>query len=662
MIASAGNTLFADEPRYVGSTVCAECHKAEFEAWKGSHHDLAMQHASDETVLGDFSGVEITVHGVTSRFFRRDGKFLVNTEGPGGSMADFEIAYTFGVAPLQQYLVPFPDGRMQALRLSWDSRPESEGGQRWFHLYPDQRIDHDDELHWTGRQQNWNYMCADCHSTNLVKDFEISSNSFDTTWSEINVACEACHGPGHNHSKWAAQGEELRTADVSMGLSILLNDRSGVSWNMNPETGIAKRNQPLAQPVEVEVCADCHSRRGTLKGGAQADGDFLDHHMPAFLTEGLYYPDGQILDEVYVWGSFTQSRMYQAGVTCSDCHEPHSQELRAEPNTVCAQCHLPTVFAVTSHHGHPEKPDAPGCVDCHMSQETYMVVDPRRDHSMRNPYPPLSASTGVPNACNQCHAGTSVEWAVSAFNEMFPQASPPSQDWVVAFHQARNGLPQAELSLVRIAADVEKPDIARATAVIELDDYLSPISGQMLEEALKDESALVRIGSLRTLEALRPEHRFEFAKHLLDDKLLAVRLEAGRVLAETSPDLMTAAEGVKLRAALDDYVAAQRYNGDRPESWLNLGNLNLRMGDVEQAEKDYRQALKLAPDFGAGYLNLADHFRYMGREGESAELLRAGLEKQPEDAALHHALGLSLVRREDMASGLAELRRSVDLA
>lgn len=647
---------------FVGSQTCSGCHEAEFEAWSSSHHDLAMQHATPETVLGDFDDAEITVYGVTSRFFVRDAKFFVRTDGANGALADFEITYTFGVDPLQQYLVPFPDGRVQALSLAWDSRPASKGGQRWLHLYPGERVDHEDELHWTGRQQNWNYMCADCHSTNLVKGYDIESDRFATTWSEIDVACEACHGPGREHVEWAASDSERQAEMADKGFGILLRDRLGVSWRMDPETGIAGRSEPPNSRVEVGVCAVCHSRRGTLAGGAQGDPDFLDHHRPAFLTEPLYFPDGQIQDEVYVWGSFVQSQMYAAGVTCSDCHDPHSLELRAQGDAVCAQCHLPSKFAVTAHHGHPAQPGAPACVDCHMPERTYMVVDPRRDHSMRVPRPDLSLTFGVPNACSQCHADKTAAWAADSFEHMFPEAGRPSQDWTSAFSQARAGLPQAEVSLLRVIGDGETPAIARATAAMELAPYLSPLSGQAIQDALKDPSPLVRLASLRTLEVLPAEHRFAFAGHLLSDPLLAVRSEAGRVLAVTPPDALDAESSARLRAAIDDFIASQRYNADRPESWLNLGNLRASMGDLDQAENDYRHAVRLSADFAPGYLNLADLYRFRGDEVRAASVLEAGLLQQPRDAALHHALGLAKVRGGDQEGALKSLGRATELA
>ena len=136
-----------------------------------------MQHATAETVRGDFNEAKFTFDRVTSSFFRRDGKFFVRTDGPDGKLADFEVKYSFGVEPLQQYLVELPGGRLQALAVSWDTRPKEKGGQRWFRQYPDEKLDFRDELHWTRRAQNWNFMCADCHSSQVVKGYDITKDA-----------------------------------------------------------------------------------------------------------------------------------------------------------------------------------------------------------------------------------------------------------------------------------------------------------------------------------------------------------------------------------------------------------------------------------------------------------------------------------------------------
>ncbi|HJZ04763.1 MAG TPA: multiheme c-type cytochrome, partial [Patescibacteria group bacterium] len=385
--------------RFVGGKVCAGCHEEEYKLWSGSHHDLAMQGANEKTVLGDFNDVGFTYFGVESKFYRRDGKFMVRTDGPDGKLHDYEIKYTFGIYPLQQYLIEFPGGRLQALSIAWDSRPKSEGGQRWFHLYPNEKIIHDDILHWTGPNQNWNYMCADCHSTNLKKNYDQKLNKYNTTWSEINVSCEACHGPGSLHVELAKRSEsENKNLGYSKGLVVRLDERKGIKWTVDPQTGRAIRSEPRITNIEIETCAPCHSRRSVIWKDHAFGKPYMDTHLPTLLEEDMYYADGQIQGEVYEYGSYLQSKMYHEGVTCSDCHEPHSLKLRADGNGVCTQCHLNSKYDSTLHHFHKMGSVGTSCVECHMPVTTYMVIDPRHDHSIRIPRPDLSVKIGTPNA------------------------------------------------------------------------------------------------------------------------------------------------------------------------------------------------------------------------------------------------------------------------
>ena len=323
-----------------------------------------MQHATAETVRGDFNDAKFTYQGVTSNFFKRDGKFFVRTDGPDGKLADFEVRYTFGVEPLQQYLVERPGGRLQALALSWDTRPKEAGGQRWFRQYPDEKIDFRDELHWTRRAQNWNFMCADCHSSQITKGYDATKDAFATHWNEISVGCESCHGPGSAHVAWAAS----KSADPGKGLTVQLDERRGVSWSIDPATGNATRSRERTSEREIEVCAQCHARRAQIAEGYRAGQRFMDYYLPALLMPGLYHVDGQQRDEVFIWGSWLQSRMQRKGVTCSDCHEPHSQRLRVEGNAVCGQCHAPGKFDAPAHHHHPAGSAGAQCVGCHMPQ------------------------------------------------------------------------------------------------------------------------------------------------------------------------------------------------------------------------------------------------------------------------------------------------------
>jgi len=655
------SVAIAAENEFTGNKSCTSCHAEQQQNWQGSDHDLAMQHANQNTVLGNFNNTEFSANGITSRFFKKDGRFWVNTDGPDGNMRDFEIKYTFGVTPLQQYLIEFPGGRLQTLGIAWDTRPAGAGGQRWFHVYPDQTINAGDDLHWTGPQQNWNYMCSGCHSTNLVKGYNSASNTFKTTWSDIDVGCESCHGPGRQHLEWAAQDDKLKQEDTSMGLAYLLHDRKNISWIMNTETGIAERSQVATDNREIGVCAACHSRRGLLKTGIESDGSFLDHYRPALLSSSLYHADGQILGEVYVWGSFTQSKMQSAGVTCSDCHEPHSLKLRADQEQVCTQCHLPTKYASTEHHKHATGSAGSNCLDCHMPETTYMVVDPRRDHSLRIPRPDLSLAYATPNACNQCHTDKSTAWAAAEFTRLWPAAAEPYQNWTRAFTLARSGAPQSESALIKIIRDQEKPAIARATAVSELQPFLSPSSGEVLQDALADSSQLVRFAALGVLDALPPENRYRFASALLNDPVLLVRIEAARVSAAALRSPLSPKERGVLQSALQEYIDAQNENAERPESHLNLGNMYSQSRDLVKAEAAYRQALKLNPKFGPAYVNLADLYRAQGMDQFAGKVLQNGIGKLPEDASLYHALGLTQARTRQMDAALASLRKAAEL-
>ena len=339
----------ASAATFVGSEACAACHQTEADLWHKSQHRLAMQHATENSVLGEFSDASFDYYGVHSRFFRRDGKYLVETDGPDGKLATFEVKYTFGVDPLQQYLVEFPDGRLQALSLAWDTRPKEQGGQRWFHLYPNEEIKHDDVLHWTKLNQNWNFMCAECHSTGVHKNYDAKNDRFATTWAEISVGCEACHGQGSRHVAWARDQQSwwpfAKQNDRTKGLLVRFDERQDVVWRHDPSTGNPQRNfTPALVRKEVETCGLCHARRSEFSEDWIPGRSLSDTHVVSPLARGLYYADGQMRDEVYNYGSFKQSKMFAAGVTCSDCHEPHTAQLRAAVLAyVCNVTHPPSM-------------------------------------------------------------------------------------------------------------------------------------------------------------------------------------------------------------------------------------------------------------------------------------------------------------------------------
>ena len=651
-------TSLTDMPAvYVGAQQCASCHQQQTTLWQGSHHELAMQPANEKTVLGDFDNASFDYFGTVSSFYKKENQFFVQTDGPDGKLTDYPIAYTFGVFPLQQYLIKFPKGRYQALLIAWDTRSEKEGGQRWFHLYPDEPIRHDDELHWTGINQNWNYMCADCHSTNLEKNYDVSSSEYRTTSSDINVSCEACHGPGSTHVQWAQLAEETRRTypDNDMGFTVQFDERSGIDWRIDKKTGHAVRSKPLNKRVELDVCGRCHARREAVSSDYQPGAPLLDHFRVSLLSQNLYHADGQIDEEVYVYGSFLQSKMYEMGVTCSDCHKSHSLKLRVQGNGLCGQCHSSTKYDSDKHHHHKTEATGGQCVNCHMPAKNYMVVDTRRDHSFRIPRPRLSVTIGTPNACNQCHDDKSAKWALGKVTAWYGEQSP--QLYAASFSAANHYRIDAEEELLSVAEDQRNSAIVRGTAFSLLGDGITQRSLPAIKRAVRDIDPLVRMGAISTLDALSPQLRAEIGLPLLSDPLRVIRTEAARRLGAHPVSSHDA-----LKSALAEYKSIQRFNTDRPESLSNLANLALQESDLAGAESLYKQAIELAPYYVPAYINLADLYRVQEDETRALELLREALAKNEQSGPLHHALGLAQIRNGMRTQGISSLWRAYELA
>jgi predicted CXXCH cytochrome family protein len=662
----AWNARDTSAATFVGSETCAGCHRAEAELWHTSQHKHAMDHATGKSVFGDFNNASFDYYGVRSRFFRKDGKFLVETDGPDGKLAVFEVKYTFGIDPLQQYLVEFPDGRLQALSLAWDSRPKEQGGQRWFHLYPNEEIKHDDILHWTKLNQNWNFMCSECHSTGVRKNYDAANDRFSTTWAEISVGCETCHGQGSHHVSWAREQQSWwpfgKHEDKSKGLAVRFDERSDVTWRQDPKTGNPQRNFP--PPIlrkEVETCGLCHARRAEFSEDWVPGQWLSDTHVVSELSRGLYHADGQMQDEVYNYGSFKQSKMFAAGVTCSDCHDPHSAKLKAPGDDVCLQCHSSDKYATVAHNHHDAVKVPIGCVSCHMPTRTYMVIDPRHDHNLRVPRPDVSVKLGTPNACNDCHTDKSAEWAASAIESWYGPNREGFQNYADAFHAAWTDQPDAAELLATVAADGNVPAFARASALTDLAPSLSPANVNSARASLSDPDPMVRIGALDMLEGVPANQIWPLASPLLSDPSRGVRIRAASLLAVVPTANQPPADRERFDGAAAEFISAQRFNADRPEARAALGSFFAKRGRSAEAEAEYKAALRLSPQYAPAAANLADLYRRLGREADGESVLRAALLASPQDAGLHHALGLTLVRFKRADQALDELRRAAEL-
>jgi len=621
---------------YVGRESCIACHQTEYELWKGSDHDRAMELATDETVLGDFNDAEFTRFDEKTKFFRDGKKFIVNAEGPDGEYHDYEIKYTFGVRPLQQYMVEFPDGRVQVLRVSWDVDKKE-----WFYVAPtdasQERIEAGDPLHWTGLAQNWNTMCAECHSTDYHKNYDLATNTYKSDFFEIDVSCEACHGPGSLH--------------------VELANRRGLFWDRNVHYGLTNVMKGAPNSRQVETCAPCHARRSIIHPDYRPGDSFLDAFQPMLLDAGLYHDDGQILDEVYEFGSFTQSKMYHKGVRCSDCHDPHSLKLKYEGNRLCAQCHEPGKYDGAGHNHHPGA--APGspetqCVTCHMPHTTYMEIDERRDHSIRVPRPDLTVKYGTPNVCNRCHSKPheSAQWAADRIVEWYGPKRPDDPHYAEAFALARRGEPAGFALLEEAIERPENSEIVRATAVELLQHYPTAESAKLRRDALSDPSALVRASAVRSF-AVDAANKDDLVTKLLkdigpklDDRSRAVRMAAAnRIVADVA-----SLEGSQFRSAFDEAIEEYRdghmINLDRAPSNQSLGALAMSLGEPEAAVTSMRDAIRVEPYLSRVRSQLAQYLESLAADPTQAAIA-AKMGATPEEINKLREEELELLKRDE---------------
>ena len=606
---------------YIGSEVCADCHQQQYQQWQQSHHYKAMEEATSETVLANFDNQTFIHHDKKTLFFKNEDEYLVNTINAHGYTQTFTIDYVFGVYPLQQYLIGFDDGRYQALTIAWDSRAKEEGGQRWFHLY-DEDISHDDNLHWTSSFFNWNSRCANCHSTNLEKNYDFENDRYNTRWSEINVGCEACHGMAKQHVEFK-RDKLINNADIT-----------------------SDNNTDMLK-VSMDTCGHCHSIRSDLVEKPLGH-SFYNAYQTRLLDNELYHLDGQIKEEVYVYDSFKQSKMYANGVTCIDCHNPHSGELKIQGNGLCLQCHEAKRYDTTLHHHH-ENSEGAQCINCHAPETTYMQIDPRRDHSFRIPRPDWSAQYDVPNACTQCHTQQTNDWALQALT-----------NWKVRLPNEKriaNSLPE----LIKLATDNRFNSIVRASALQNLAQFPDRQSYQLAVQQLQSKVPEIRLAALRALSFVPLQQR-SFLLTYMQDPIKAVRMELAQLLMGFPRANIAQQQIAIYDALLSEYKQVLLLNADFPEGLLNLANYYRSQQQMSHAVDAVHKAIKLAPYYLPSYIVLADNYRAMGNDTKARKYLEKAIIIEPKHAETYYWLGLLWFRQKDIGKATDNLRQARDLA
>jgi len=646
---------------FVGSKQCQSCHQKEFSEWQGSHHDMAMKHADDDSVLADFNNVAFKDAGEVNTFYKKKSQFWVNIKGPDGKFHDYQIKYTFGFEPLQQYMVEFDNGHVQLIPFAWDSRTNAKGGQRWFNLYPDFNENHQD-FFWTNKGQNWNYMCADCHSTNVEKNFDVKTDSYKTTYSEVNVACEACHGPASKHIDWAKVPNNS-TSDRGFSRNI---GKQVKDW-VNKDGFNTLKPKSIHSTQQNLVCAQCHSRRTQISGAKHGSNhidknEFGEKYLLSLITSDNYYSDGQVYNENFVYGSFLQSKMAQNGVVCSNCHDPHTAKLIMPEEVVCLQCHQANNYAQKSHHQHQEGSTGAQCVNCHMPETTYMEIDNRRDHGWHKPNPGMAKQFATPDTCLSCHEEKNSDWSGAYVSKWFKKGLKETKEpFAPIFSLADIGYQDIAQHLSKIAQSQEYPEIIRASALTRMANYPDTNTLIAIARNVKHSDSNIRRGAIDGALNIKPAEKWRILSPLLADDVLAVRSEAAMALVPFW-SMLSAEQKSDLEPALADYMAIQDFNADRGYAHTNKAIVLGYQNKIKEALASYKQSMRIEPYFAAAYVNMAELYKRQGENKEAIDTLKLGSKANPSNSSIPHSLGLAYIRAKDIDKAQHYLQIAAELA
>ena len=592
------------------SSDCGSCHAEIYHSWAASHH----AHAHRATDAGaDASAFEparsFSLNGVGYRVAWSAGRPHFVEQRPGSPPQSYDADFVLGYAPLRQYVIPVGGGRYQMSEIAFDSAKRD-----WFNVFGGEQRQAGEWGHWRGRGMNWNSFCAQCHLTDFTKNYDPQSDTYQSKWLEHGVGCVQCHDS-------------------------LSADHAHAGYETPRPLADQLRNRARSQ----QTCAPCHARNELLTGEPRPGMPYFDHFRITLPTDpGVFYADGQVRDEDFNWTSLLTSRMGgKAGVTCLDCHDPHSGKtlLPAANNALCLQCHggknprnAPIIDPIAhSHH----KPESAGnqCVACHMPTTTYMQRDPRHDHGFLRPDPLLTKELGIPNACDRCHADRGIEWQIAANERWYGAALDSRQrQRARAVSGAQKHASDAPDRLTALIASEDVPAWKATLLLLAIPWAEDPRVSAVAMAALSDSSPMVRSSAVQ-LAAAGTSTR-ENIRTALHDPVRQVRIDAEWALAaEISPE---SAEGREL----EQYLGV---SADQPIGQFRLGELLAMRGKLSEAQGPLRKAIAWDPNSPAFYETLgAVLSQYGDAYGAAAQFWRGALlDRENANPAYEAALSYS---------------------
>lgn len=599
---------------YVGSAACGRCHETIAASWQDSIHIQMTRPVAEARIIGDFSpGTHLEKYGRAYQMSARDGRYVIAVAHQGGEFEPFEVHFTLGVNRFQGYLSKLPDGRIYVLPVFWH-----RDTNQWIDYKEITPLPADSSHEF---RQIWNVNCFNCHATNLRQNFDSEARTYATSWTELGIGCEACHGPGAAHVALMKTWEADPASRPAYESSARNRELGALLRIFSPKS--ADKRQVF------DTCAYCHGNKTNYFVGMKPGDRYEDYAAPFLVSQpipaddpqGDFWPDGRP-NRFNRPQALMQSGCFLKGqAVCTSCHtihgakRPHSLKVEAsKTDLLCTQCHQqfqgPQLAAHTRHGA-----DSAGsrCVDCHMSNVNWRMQLRRLDHTFAPPVPEMTARYGVPNACNTCHDDRTPEWAARTMDQWYGDRARRAEVARMAdvLYAAGSGDAASLAGLVGLAIDRRKGPPIRASAA----EFIGRLAQQMppgnataaalapavngLIGAAADPEPMVRLMATRSLgivlERVGDLQKATSLAARLIDPVRTVRAAAAGAFLNLGITSLDGTAGAALARAQDDYAQMLMTFPDTAANHVAIGMLRARQDRLAEAIKAWRTAQKLDP-------------------------------------------------------------------
>lgn len=629
----------AQPAAYAGSGSCRECHERFYQLWATSMHGLAMQPYTAEFAKARLATqpAPITIGKFSYRADVTTGE--VSESGPQGAKR-YPIEYVLGGKNVYYFLTPLAKGRLQTLPLGYDVHK-----QEWFDTAAS-GVRHfpggsqGEAVDWTHYTYTFNTACHSCHVSQLSTNYDTTTDSYRTTWTEPGINCETCHGSSVAHNAIA---------------------RATPKGKPLPELRIIS-TKTMTTAQRNDLCSGCHAKASPLTPAYRPGEPFYDHYDLATLEDPDFYPDGRDLGENYTLTSWSLSPCAKSGqMDCMHCHTSSGRyRFKQEKfNDACLPCHEDKVRSPTAHTHHPAASEGSKCVSCHMPMTSFARMN-RSDHSMLPPTPAATLAYQSPNACNLCHRDKDAKWAdkrVRQWRSRDYQAPVLKRAALIDAARKRDWTKLPEM--IAYIGD-PKHDAVFAASLIRL---IPPAQDQRLLKALlgaaRDPSPLVRGAAVQALGLIPSVESLQTLIEATADAHRLVRVRAAAGLASFPRISVPPAYQAQIKKATDEYLASITTRPDQWTSHYNLGNYQLAQGDAPAAVASYQAALQRDPQAIMPLVNSSIAHARMGANEQAAQVLQQALKLAPESAAVHFNLGLLQAGKNELQGAERSLKKAL---